>query len=50
MVIVDGEESREYDGFLQGSNLRFSSSKSLQTVAILGDNALRVEMEVLDEP
>jgi hypothetical protein len=47
---VDGAESRKYDGFLTGSNLVFTGPRALRAVAILGRDAVRVEIKVQEEP
>ena len=49
LVIVDGFESKEYDGFIRGSNLVFDSPESLHAIAVLGKEALRVNIEIVEQ-
>jgi hypothetical protein len=48
LVIVNGLESKPYDGFLRGSNVVFDGPKSLHALAILGNEAFRVKIDILD--
>ena len=47
LVVVDGVEGKEYDGFLKGSRLVFDSPSQLHTLAVRGNEFLRVELEVV---
>ena len=47
LVVVDGVEGKEYDGFLRGSRLVFDSPSQLHTLAGRGDEFLRVEVEIV---
>jgi hypothetical protein len=40
-------EGKEYDGFLKGSRLVFDSPSQLQTLALRGDEFLRVELKIV---
>jgi hypothetical protein len=50
LVVVDGLEGRQYDGFLRGSNVVFDGPRSLHALAVLGSEVLRVKMELVEEP
>ena len=45
-VIVDGAESKAYDGYLRGSHLAFVKPNLLRALAVRGSDAVRVEIEV----
>jgi len=49
-VVIDGEEGKEYDGFLLGSKLVFDSPKSFHTLAIRGIEIFRVEVQIETAP
>jgi len=47
LVVVDGVEGKEYDGFLKGSRLVFDSPSQIHILAVRGDELLRVELEIV---
>jgi hypothetical protein len=47
VVVVDGAEGKEYDGFLRNSKLVLDSPSQLHTLALRGDEFLRVEAEIV---
>ncbi len=47
LAVVDGVEGKEYDGFLKGSGLVFDSPSQLHTLALRGDEFLRVEVKIV---
>jgi len=49
LIVVDSAESKEYDGFLRGSNLVFESPKTLRALAILGNDAKQVGIEITEK-
>jgi hypothetical protein len=46
-VVVDGVEGKEYDGFMKGSRLIFDSPSQFHTLALSGNEFLRVEVEIV---
>jgi Tol biopolymer transport system component len=50
LVAVNGLESKHYDGFLRGSTVVFDGAKSLHALAVLGTEAVRLKMEIVEEP
>jgi hypothetical protein len=46
LVVVDGVEGKEYDGFL-GSGLVFDTRSQFHTLADNGDEFFRVEVEIV---
>ena len=50
LVVVDGEEGKEYDGFLRGSKLVFDSPNSFHGLAFRGNRFFRVEIEIETTP
>jgi roadblock/LC7 domain-containing protein len=47
MAVVDGVEGKEYEAFLKGSRLVFDSPSQFHTLALRGDEFLRVEVEIV---
>ena len=47
LVVVDGEEGKEYDRLLKGSRLIFDSPGRFHTLAIRGGECFRVEVEIV---
>ena len=47
LVVVDGVEGKEFDGFLKSSGLVFDSPSQLHTLALRGDEFLRVEVKIV---
>jgi hypothetical protein len=47
LVVVDGVEGKEFDGFLKGSRLVFDNPTQFHTLALRGDEFLRVEVEIV---
>jgi hypothetical protein len=48
-VVVDGQEGKEYDGFLSGSKLVFDSPSSLNTLALWNNEISLVEIEIVEK-
>jgi hypothetical protein len=47
--VVDGLESKAYDGFLRGSNFVFDSATMLHALAGRENENLLVEMDIVEE-
>ena len=45
-VVLDGEEGKEYDGFLRGSKLVFDSPRELHALAVRGGEIFLVTVEI----
>jgi hypothetical protein len=46
LVVVDGKEGKEYNGFLRGSKLVFDSPNSLHTLAFRIPEIFRVKVKI----
>jgi hypothetical protein len=47
LIVVDGVEGKEYDGYLKGTRPVFDSPSQLHTLALRGGEFLRVEVEIV---
>ena len=47
MAVVDGVEGKEYEAFLKGSRLVFDSPSQSHTLALRGEEFLRLEVEIV---
>ena len=47
LVVVDGVEGKEYEGFSEGTRLVFDSPTRLHDLAYRGDEICRVDIEIV---
>jgi hypothetical protein len=50
LIVVDGSETEEYDGFLSHGRLIFDSSRQLHALAHRGADILRIQVEIAAPP